>query len=42
VALTDNRRPFAACGFRETALPAHPGHAAPTYVDMEKPLAGPG
>ena len=36
--LIDNRRLFAACGFVETALHAHPGYAAPTYVDMEKRL----
>ncbi|MBN8891819.1 MAG: GNAT family N-acetyltransferase, partial [Rhodospirillales bacterium] len=36
--LADNRRLFAACGFREAALHAHPGYAAPTYVDMEKSL----
>ena len=39
LALADNRRLFAACGFRETAQHAHPGYAAPTFVDMEKRLA---
>jgi ribosomal protein S18 acetylase RimI-like enzyme len=38
--LTDNRRLFASCGFREGETHAHPGYAAPTYVDMEKLLAG--
>ena len=37
--LIDNRRLFAACGFVETAQHAHPGYAAPTYVDMEKQLS---
>jgi predicted N-acetyltransferase YhbS len=37
--LADNRRLFATCGFRETAEHAHPGYAAPTFVDMEKALA---
>ena len=37
--LLDNRRLFAACGFRETAQHAHPGYTAPTFVDMEKKLA---
>lgn len=36
--LADNRRLFAACGFHETTRHAHPGYAAPTFVDMEKPL----
>jgi predicted N-acetyltransferase YhbS len=36
--LLANRRLFAACGFVETAQHAHPGYAAPTYVDMEKRL----
>ncbi len=36
--LTDNRRLFAACGFAEIALHAHPGYAAPTSVEMEKRL----
>jgi len=37
--LRDNRRLFAACGFRETALRTHAGYAAPTSVVMEKFLA---
>jgi GNAT superfamily N-acetyltransferase len=36
--LAGNRRLFAACGYRETKLHAHPGYAAPTYVVMEKLL----
>ena len=36
--LADNRRLFARCGFVETRQHAHPGHAHPTFVDMEKPL----
>ncbi len=39
LALLDNRRLFAGCGFRETAQHAHPGYTAPTFVDMEKDLA---
>jgi N-acetylglutamate synthase-like GNAT family acetyltransferase len=39
LALIDNRRLFAACGFVETARQAHPGYAEPTFVDMEKWLA---
>ncbi|MCW3473379.1 GNAT family N-acetyltransferase [Limobrevibacterium gyesilva] len=39
LALADNRRLFQACGFRETAMHAHPGYSAPTFVDMEKRLA---
>ena len=39
--LTDNRRLFAACGFVEIARHAHPGYAAPTWVEMEKRLAPP-
>lgn len=38
LALTDNRRLFAAAGFTEVAFHAHPGYAEPTFVDMEKPL----
>ena len=34
--LADNRRLFAACGFVETSVGAHPGYAAPTFVNMEK------
>jgi len=37
--LLDNRRLFAACGFVETTREAHPGHAEPTFVNMEKRLA---
>jgi ribosomal protein S18 acetylase RimI-like enzyme len=40
LALIDNRRLFAAAGFVETAQHAHPGYPAPTFVDMEKTLAG--
>lgn len=36
--LHDNRRLFAACGFRETQQHAHPGYAHPTFIDMEKLL----
>jgi len=36
--LIDNRRLFAACGFVETKEEAHPGYAAPTFVNMEKRL----
>jgi predicted N-acetyltransferase YhbS len=36
--LTNNRRLFAACGFVEIAQHAHPGYAAPTWVEMEKRL----
>ena len=36
--LTANRRLFAASGFVEVALHAHPGYAAPTSVEMEKRL----
>ncbi len=39
LALTSNRRLFAAHGFAEVAYQAHPGYAEPTFVDMEKPLA---
>jgi len=42
VVLTGNRRLFAACGFVEVALHAHPGYAAPTSVEMEKRLEPPG
>jgi GNAT superfamily N-acetyltransferase len=42
--LMDNRRLFAACGYVETELRAHPGFASPTSVVMEKHLCpvGPG
>ena len=36
LALTDNRRLFAAAGFTEVAYQAHPGYVEPTFVDMEK------
>jgi predicted N-acetyltransferase YhbS len=36
--LTNNRRLFAACGFVEIAQHAHPGYAAPTWVEMVKRL----
>ena len=41
--LTGNRLLFASCGFVEFARHAHPGYAAPTWVEMEKRLepAGP-
>jgi predicted N-acetyltransferase YhbS len=42
LALTGNRRLFAACGFVEIARHAHPGYAAPTWVEMEKRLEPPG
>ena len=38
LALIGNRRLFAAAGFVEVARHAHPGHAAPTWVEMEKRL----
>ncbi len=38
LALGGNRRLFAACGFHEVAFHAHPGYAAPTWVEMEKSL----
>jgi predicted N-acetyltransferase YhbS len=39
--LTGNRRLFATCGFVEIAQHAHPGYAAPTWVEMEKRLEPP-
>ena len=39
LALADNRRLFASCGFVEIAEHAHPGYHEPTFVDMEKRLA---
>ncbi len=36
LALADNRRLFAACGYRESEWTTHPGYAAPTSVVMEK------
>jgi predicted N-acetyltransferase YhbS len=38
--LLDNRHLFAACGFVETTCEAHPGYVEPTFVNMEKRLAG--
>ncbi len=38
LALTGNRRLFAACGYIEVAQHAHPGYAEPTWVEMEKRL----
>jgi predicted N-acetyltransferase YhbS len=38
IALDENRRLFAACGFVATKQGAHPGYAEPTYVAMEKAL----
>lgn len=38
--LADNRRLFAACGFRETERRTHAGYDAPTSVVMEKFLRG--
>jgi GNAT superfamily N-acetyltransferase len=38
IALPDNQRLFAVCGFREVSRHAHPGFAAPTYLRMEKTL----
>jgi N-acetylglutamate synthase-like GNAT family acetyltransferase len=37
--LRDNRRLFAARGFVEVSLHAHPGYSVPTWVAMEKRLA---
>jgi predicted N-acetyltransferase YhbS len=45
LALLDNRRLFATCGFVETTCEAHPGYSEPTFVNMEKRLSwapGPG
>jgi GNAT superfamily N-acetyltransferase len=41
LALAGNRRLFAACGFAEIAEHAHPGYAAPTWVEMERRLQNP-
>ncbi len=38
IALEENRRLFAACGFTATRQGAHPGYDAPTFVVMEKAL----
>lgn len=40
LAMAANRRLFAAAGFTETVLRAHPGHAEPTFAEAEKRLAG--
>ena len=37
--LLGNRALFRACGFVETTLHAHPGHAEPTFCAMQKRLA---
>ncbi len=39
IALTDNHRLFAACGFVEVGREAHPGFSEPTSINMEKRLA---
>jgi GNAT superfamily N-acetyltransferase len=41
LALADNRRLFAACGFVETGRTAHPGYAEATSVTMEKLATSP-
>ena len=38
LALTGNRRLFAAQGFTEVAFQSHPGYSELTFVDMEKRL----
>ncbi len=38
LALLDNRRLFSSAGFVEVRRHAHPGHAEPTWVAMEKRL----
>ncbi len=38
LALEDNRRLFAACGFATIREGAHPGYAEPTFAVMEKAL----
>jgi GNAT superfamily N-acetyltransferase len=38
LALADNRRLFAGCGFVEIAQHAHPGYDHPTFVEAEKRL----
>jgi ribosomal protein S18 acetylase RimI-like enzyme len=40
LALPGNRRLFAAAGYVETERHAHPGYSMPTFVDMERRLAG--
>lgn len=39
--LLGNRALLRACGYVETTLHAHPGHAAPTFCAMEKRLVPP-
>jgi predicted N-acetyltransferase YhbS len=39
LALTDNRRLFATCGFRETTRHCHAGFTAETWVTLERVLA---
>ncbi len=39
LAMVGNRALFAACGFVEMSVHAHPGHAAPTFVCLRKRLA---
>ncbi len=36
--LADNRAFFAACGFQEVGVTAHPGYATPTSVNLERQL----
>ncbi len=36
--LADNRAFFAACGYREVGVTAHPGYATPTSVNLERRL----
>jgi GNAT superfamily N-acetyltransferase len=38
IELEDNRRLFDSCGYVETCRTAHPGHARPTSITMEKRL----
>jgi ribosomal protein S18 acetylase RimI-like enzyme len=38
LALEDNRRFFASCGFVETTLHSHEGFTEPTWVTMERRL----
>jgi hypothetical protein len=38
LALEDNRRFFASCGFTETTLHRHEGFSEPTWVTMERRL----
>jgi ribosomal protein S18 acetylase RimI-like enzyme len=38
LALDDNQRLFAACGFRRVGVASHPGYAEPTLAIMEKPI----